>query len=107
MSAFWGISDDVNYNFMKISLGQEHIGYRRLDFPILKLSVVGGRPFSCGGGQVFRKRLLSARFVLHTVVAFLRESRVFLTSYLFLFLNVFLTHHFTMFVAICQIGMCF
>ncbi|GLT85383.1 hypothetical protein SLE2022_035740 [Rubroshorea leprosula] len=43
-------------------LGQEHIGYRRLDFPILKLSIVGGRPFSCGGGRVFRKRLLSARY---------------------------------------------
>ncbi|CAK9168820.1 unnamed protein product [Ilex paraguariensis] len=43
-------------------LGDEHVGYRRLDFPMLKLSVVGGRPFSCGGEQLFRKRLLSARY---------------------------------------------
>lgn len=47
-----------------ISLGKEHVGYRRMDFPVLKLSVVGGRPFSCGGKQLFRKRLLSARFML-------------------------------------------
>lgn len=44
-----------------ISLGQEHVAYQRLDFPHLKLTVVGGRPFSCGGEQLFRKRLLSAR----------------------------------------------
>ncbi|TYJ32706.1 hypothetical protein E1A91_A05G053700v1 [Gossypium mustelinum] len=43
-------------------LGQEHVGYKRLDFPLLKLSIVGGRPFSCGGQQIFRKRLLSARY---------------------------------------------
>nr|KJB54909.1 hypothetical protein B456_009G054000 [Gossypium raimondii] len=44
------------------NLGQEHVGYKRLDFPLLKLSIVGGRPFSCGGQQIFRKRLLSARY---------------------------------------------
>ncbi|KAJ4709629.1 Calcineurin-like metallo-phosphoesterase superfamily protein [Melia azedarach] len=43
-------------------LGEEHVAYQRLDFPILKLSIVGGRPFSCGGQQIFRKRLLSARY---------------------------------------------
>ncbi|XP_059635450.1 uncharacterized protein LOC132277626 isoform X2 [Cornus florida] len=43
-------------------LGEEHVGYRRLDFPSLKLSIVGGRPFSCGGEQLFRKRLLDARY---------------------------------------------
>ncbi|KAJ9162990.1 hypothetical protein P3X46_022714 [Hevea brasiliensis] len=43
-------------------LGEEHVGYRHLDFPTLKLSVVGGRPFSCGGDQLFRKGLLSARY---------------------------------------------
>ncbi|XVF89235.1 hypothetical protein PTKIN_Ptkin19aG0114000 [Pterospermum kingtungense] len=43
-------------------LGQDHVGYKRLDFPLLKLSIVGGRPFSCGGQQIFRKRLLSARY---------------------------------------------
>ncbi|GAB4832721.1 hypothetical protein Ancab_006739 [Ancistrocladus abbreviatus] len=43
-------------------LGDEHIGYKRLDFPTLKLSIVGGRPFSSGGDQLFRKRLLKARY---------------------------------------------
>lgn len=46
-----------------ISLGEEHVAYRCLDFPLTKLSVVGGRPFSCGGEQMFRKRLLAARYV--------------------------------------------
>ncbi|KAL8189561.1 hypothetical protein R6Q57_029127 [Mikania cordata] len=31
------------------SFGEEHVGYKRLDFHPLKLSVIGGRPFSCGG----------------------------------------------------------
>lgn len=49
------------YNaFFMISLGEEHVAYKRLDFPQLKLSVVGGRPFSCGGEKLFRKKLLSA-----------------------------------------------
>ncbi|KAK0572829.1 hypothetical protein LWI29_037867 [Acer saccharum] len=43
-------------------LGEEHVPYRRLDFPTIKLSIVGGRPFSCGGEQIFRKKLLSARY---------------------------------------------
>ncbi|CAI9783078.1 unnamed protein product [Fraxinus pennsylvanica] len=43
-------------------LGDEHVGYRRLDFPTMKLSIVGGRPFSCGGEQLFRKKLLTARY---------------------------------------------
>lgn len=43
-----------------ISLGEEHVAYRRLDYPQFKLSVVGGRPFSCGGEKLFRKKLLSA-----------------------------------------------
>ncbi|GAQ78126.1 hypothetical protein KFL_000080300 [Klebsormidium nitens] len=30
-------------------LGECHVGYGRLDFPDLQLSVVGGRPFSSGG----------------------------------------------------------
>ncbi|CAN1173514.1 hypothetical protein LINPERHAP2_LOCUS30721 [Linum perenne] len=37
------------------SLGDEHVGYSRLDFEELKISVVGGRPFSCGGDQMYRK----------------------------------------------------
>ncbi|KAJ4950688.1 hypothetical protein NE237_027520 [Protea cynaroides] len=43
-------------------LSEEHVGYHRLDFPMLKLSVLGGRPFSGGGDRLFRKRLLSARY---------------------------------------------
>lgn len=31
------------------SLGESHVGYKRMDFPELKLSVIGGRPFSSGG----------------------------------------------------------
>ncbi|GMP35634.1 hypothetical protein CsSME_00008002 [Camellia sinensis var. sinensis] len=46
-------------------LGEEHVGYQRLDYPILKLSIVGGRPFSCGGAQLFRTRLLAARYGIH------------------------------------------
>ncbi|GAB2216271.1 hypothetical protein Droror1_Dr00024041 [Drosera rotundifolia] len=43
-------------------LGNEHVAYGRLDFPRLKLSIVGGRPFTTGGDQLFRKKLLSARY---------------------------------------------
>nr|XP_028954699.1 uncharacterized protein LOC114823361 [Malus domestica] len=43
-------------------LGEEHVGYRCLDYPTLKLSVVGGRPFSGGGKKLFRQKLLSTRF---------------------------------------------
>ncbi|KAF8083782.1 hypothetical protein N665_0751s0001 [Sinapis alba] len=43
-------------------LGDEHVGYQRMDFPSLKLSVVGGRPFSHGGDQLFRKKLLVKRY---------------------------------------------
>ncbi|KAM6553131.1 hypothetical protein CsatB_013893 [Cannabis sativa] len=44
------------------SLGDTHVAYQRMDFPLVKLSVVGGRPFSCGGDRLFRKKLLSARY---------------------------------------------
>ncbi|XP_066370892.1 uncharacterized protein [Miscanthus floridulus] len=40
------------------SLGEQHVGYKCLDFPSIKLSVVGGRPFSCGGDRLFRPKLL-------------------------------------------------
>ncbi|XP_045814154.1 uncharacterized protein LOC123907818 isoform X1 [Trifolium pratense] len=43
-------------------LGKEHVAYERLDLPLIKVSVVGGRPFSHGGKPVFRKQLLSARY---------------------------------------------
>lgn len=48
-------------------LGEEHVGYKHLDFPTLKLSVVGGRPFSAGGNQLFRKKLLTARYGVHNM----------------------------------------
>lgn len=44
------------------SLGEAHVGYDHLDFPPLKLSVVGGRPFSCGGNQLFRNKLIKSRY---------------------------------------------
>ncbi|VAI83483.1 unnamed protein product [Triticum turgidum subsp. durum] len=44
------------------SLGEQHVGYQCLDFPTIKLSVVGGRPFSCGGDRLFRPKLLSQRY---------------------------------------------
>ncbi|KAL2923913.1 Lysine--tRNA ligase cytoplasmic [Bienertia sinuspersici] len=43
-------------------LGEAHVGYGHLNFPSLKLSVVGGRPFSCGGDNLFRKKLIKARY---------------------------------------------
>ncbi|GAB2300235.1 hypothetical protein Dimus_034273 [Dionaea muscipula] len=43
-------------------LGKQHVAYSRLDFPALKLSIVGGRPFTNGGDQLFRKNLLTARY---------------------------------------------
>ncbi|GER44591.1 calcineurin-like metallo-phosphoesterase super family protein [Striga asiatica] len=46
-------------------LGEAHVGYRRLDFPNFKLSIVGGRPFSCGGDYMFRNKLLAARYSVH------------------------------------------
>ncbi|KAJ4830372.1 hypothetical protein Tsubulata_011980 [Turnera subulata] len=49
------------------SLGEDHVAFKRLDFPALKLSVVGGRPFSCGGEHLFRKNLLSARYGVHNM----------------------------------------
>ncbi|TKY54728.1 hydrolase protein [Spatholobus suberectus] len=47
---------------VKLSLGKEHMAYQRSDFPLIKVSIVGGRPFSCGGKPLFRKKLLSARY---------------------------------------------
>jgi len=55
--------NDFVYKLLMFSLGEDHVGYNRLDFPSLKLSVVGGRPFSHGGKQLCRKELLAMRFV--------------------------------------------
>uniref|UniRef100_K3XY34 Calcineurin-like phosphoesterase domain-containing protein n=1 Tax=Setaria italica TaxID=4555 RepID=K3XY34_SETIT len=46
------------------SLGEQHVGYKCLDFPTIKLSIVGGRPFSCGGDRLFRPKLLLKWLVL-------------------------------------------
>ncbi|KAL5537676.1 hypothetical protein UlMin_046180 [Ulmus minor] len=43
-------------------LAEAHVAYQCLDFPLVKVSIVGGRPFSCGGEKLFRKNLLSARY---------------------------------------------
>ncbi|XP_021730036.1 uncharacterized protein LOC110697010 [Chenopodium quinoa] len=48
-------------------LGETHVGYDHLDFPSLKLSVVGGRPFSCGGDNLFRKKLITSRYGIHNM----------------------------------------
>ncbi|KAK3131773.1 hypothetical protein QOZ80_6AG0511210 [Eleusine coracana subsp. coracana] len=34
------------------SLGEQHVGYKCLDFPRIKISIVGGRPLSCGGDRL-------------------------------------------------------
>ncbi|CAH9053864.1 unnamed protein product [Cuscuta epithymum] len=47
--------------------GEQHVGYAHLDFPAFQLRVVGGRPFSCGGDQLFRKKLITARYGVHNM----------------------------------------
>ncbi|PKU85627.1 hypothetical protein MA16_Dca003368 [Dendrobium catenatum] len=53
--------DKAERGRLGLSLGKQHVGYSRLDMPVLKLSVVGGRPFSSGGDKIFRPKLLSQR----------------------------------------------
>ena len=43
-------------------LGEAHIGYGKLDFPELNLSVVGSRPFSWGGPEWRNKDFLKKRY---------------------------------------------
>ena len=43
-------------------LGEAHVGYGKLDFPRLNLSVVGSRPFSWGGSEWKNKPFLRDRF---------------------------------------------
>ncbi len=43
-------------------LGEAHVGYGKLDFPELNLSVVGSRPFSWGGPEWKNKEFLRDRF---------------------------------------------
>ncbi|XP_074302347.1 uncharacterized protein LOC141633889 [Silene latifolia] len=58
----WGKTMEFSYSWMR----EEHVGYGRLDFPALKVSVVGGRPFSCGSDNLFRKKLIK-RFGVKTM----------------------------------------
>ncbi|MED6146459.1 hypothetical protein PIB30_034571 [Stylosanthes scabra] len=55
-------SEKDNVQLQLECLGEEHVAYQRLDFPMIKVSVVGGRPFSCGGKALFPKKLLTARY---------------------------------------------
>ncbi|MEM8779723.1 MAG: TIGR04168 family protein [Cyanobacteria bacterium P01_G01_bin.49] len=43
-------------------LGDTHVGYSKLDFPELKLSVVGSRPYSWGGPEWKNKDFLRDRY---------------------------------------------
>ncbi|KAL9232419.1 hypothetical protein vseg_007533 [Gypsophila vaccaria] len=49
------------------SLGEQHVGYSNLDLPAFKLSVVGGRPFSLGGDNLFRQKLIKSRYGIRTM----------------------------------------
>nr|GME15005.1 Calcineurin-like metallo-phosphoesterase superfamily protein isoform 1 [Ipomoea batatas] len=60
-----GNHDAWNTSQFSGNLGDEHVGFRRMDLHTLKLSIIGGRPFSCGGSQLFRKKLLIARYAVH------------------------------------------
>ncbi|MEO0532826.1 MAG: TIGR04168 family protein [Cyanobacteria bacterium P01_A01_bin.123] len=46
-------------------LGITHVGYGKLDFPDLGLSVVGGRPFSWGGPEWRNKTFYRERYGIH------------------------------------------
>jgi uncharacterized protein (TIGR04168 family) len=43
-------------------LGDTHVGYSKLDFPSLELSVVGGRPFTWGGAEWKNKEFLQTLY---------------------------------------------
>lgn len=46
-------------------LGASHVGYGKLDFPHLQLSVVGSRPFSWGGLEWKNEEFLRERFAVN------------------------------------------
>ena len=46
-------------------LGEAHVGYGKLEFPLLGLTVVGGRPFSWGGAEWRTKTFYRERFGIH------------------------------------------
>lgn len=47
-------------------LGAAHVGYSKLDFPDLQLTVVGGRPFSWGGSEWKNQRFYQERFSVNS-----------------------------------------
>ncbi|GAP94905.1 TIGR04168 family protein [Leptolyngbya sp. NIES-2104] len=48
-------------------LGDAHVGYGKLDFPNLNLSVVGSRPFSWGGSGWKNERFYRERYGVHSL----------------------------------------
>ncbi|MBE9009878.1 TIGR04168 family protein [Pseudanabaenaceae cyanobacterium LEGE 13415] len=48
-------------------LGEAHVGYGKLDFPNLNLSVVGSRPFSWGGSGWKNERFYRERYGVHSL----------------------------------------
>jgi uncharacterized protein (TIGR04168 family) len=48
-------------------LGETHVGYGKLDFPELDLSIVGGRPFSSGGPEWHNRRFYRDRYGIHNI----------------------------------------
>lgn len=77
---------------INISLGEQHVGYKCLDFPSVKLSVVGGRPFSCGGDRLFRPKLLSKWLVRDMI------TNTYIWLLTFLFGNLTFLCHFLEFI---------
>jgi uncharacterized protein (TIGR04168 family) len=47
-------------------LGKAHVGYGKLDFPNLDLTVIGGRPFSWGGGSWKHERFYREWYGVHS-----------------------------------------
>lgn len=56
---------DDRFTAQLTALGPSHVGYDKLDFPGLGLSVVGGRPFSWGGPDWRNKRFYRDRYGVH------------------------------------------
>ncbi|MEA5572063.1 TIGR04168 family protein [Calothrix sp. UHCC 0171] len=48
-------------------LGDTHVGYSKLDFPALNLTVVGGRPFSWGGPDMKFADICKQRYGISTI----------------------------------------
>jgi uncharacterized protein (TIGR04168 family) len=46
-------------------LGDAHVGYGKLDFPELGITVVGGRPFSWGGSEWKNEEFYRSRYGVH------------------------------------------